>query len=110
MTREPVEVTIRAHDALEAYLRRDAETAADWLWLHERWKFAYKPHKRFRLPERRNIDDALSSGIGCRRGVARFLPSLAVHGAFLWLAGTGGIATESAQIRSGWVTWSRLYA
>lgn len=54
MTREPVDVTIRAHDALEAYLRRDAETAADWLWLHERWKFAYKPHKRFRLPERRN--------------------------------------------------------
>jgi hypothetical protein len=50
----PVDVTIRAHDALEAYLRRDASTAADWLWLHDRWNYAYKPHKRFRLPEKRN--------------------------------------------------------
>lgn len=50
----PVDITIRAHDALAAYLRRDTDTAADWLWLHERWKFAYKPHKRFRLPEKRN--------------------------------------------------------
>jgi lauroyl/myristoyl acyltransferase len=50
----PVDVTIRAHDALEAYLRRDANTAADWLWLHERWNYAYKPHRRFRLPEKRN--------------------------------------------------------
>ncbi len=51
---EPVDVTIRAHDALEAYLRRDAETAADWLWLHQRWNFACKPRKRFRLSEKRN--------------------------------------------------------
>lgn len=50
----PVDVTIAAHDALEAYLRRDAATAADWLWLHDRWNVAYKPHRRFRLPEKRN--------------------------------------------------------
>lgn len=50
----PTEVTIRAHDALEAYLRRDANTAADWLWLHDRWRRNSGPHKRFRLPARRN--------------------------------------------------------
>ena len=50
----PVDVTIGAHDALEAYLRRDKATAADWLWLHDRWNYAYKPHRRFRLPEKRN--------------------------------------------------------
>lgn len=50
----PVDVTIAAHDALEAYLRRNEDTAADWLWLHDRWNYAYKPHRRFHLPEKRN--------------------------------------------------------
>jgi lauroyl/myristoyl acyltransferase len=50
----PVDVTIAAHDTLEAYLRRDSATAADWLWLHNRWNYAYKPSKRFHLPEKRN--------------------------------------------------------
>ena len=31
------EVVIRAHNLLEAYLRRDTHTAPDWLWLHGRW-------------------------------------------------------------------------
>ena len=51
---EPVDVTIAAHDQLERYLRRDQATAADWLWLHNRWDYAYKPRKRFHLPEKRN--------------------------------------------------------
>lgn len=51
---EPTELTIHAHDALEAYLRRDANTAADWLWLHDRWNHYSSSHKRFRLPEKRN--------------------------------------------------------
>ncbi|MFW6217924.1 MAG: glycosyltransferase family 9 protein, partial [Verrucomicrobiota bacterium] len=50
----PVEVTIRAHDLLEDYLRRDDDAAADWLWLHNRWDHYYSPRKRFRLPEKRN--------------------------------------------------------
>ncbi len=50
----PVDVTIRAHDALETYLRRDQNTAADWLWLHDRWDHYYSPQKRFRMPEKRN--------------------------------------------------------
>ena len=50
----PVDVTIKAHDALERYLRRDANTAPDWLWLHDRWDHFYSPHKRFRMPEKRN--------------------------------------------------------
>lgn len=50
----PVEATIRAHDELEQYLRRDDATAADWLWLHDRWDHFYSSHKRFRLPEKRN--------------------------------------------------------
>lgn len=48
------EITIRAHDFLAAYLRRDAATAADWLWLHGRWNQYRKSSKRFRLPEKRN--------------------------------------------------------
>ncbi|TVP79854.1 MAG: hypothetical protein EA353_05325 [Puniceicoccaceae bacterium] len=51
---EPVDVTIAAHDALERYLRRDQQTASDWLWLHDRWDHFYAPGKRFRLPEKRN--------------------------------------------------------
>lgn len=50
----PVDVTLGAHDALEEYLRRDANTAADWLWLHDRWDHFVSPHKRFRLPHKRN--------------------------------------------------------
>lgn len=50
----PVETTIHAHDALEAYLRRDENTAADWLWLHDRWDHFYSRYKRFRFPEKRN--------------------------------------------------------
>lgn len=50
----PVDVTLGAHDALEKYLRRDANTAADWLWLHDRWDHFVSSHKRFRMPEKRN--------------------------------------------------------
>ena len=50
----PTEMTIHAHDALAEYLHRDAATASDWLWLHERWDHYFKPYKRFRLPEKRN--------------------------------------------------------
>lgn len=50
----PTDLTIRAHDALEAYLRRDTNTAADWLWLHDRWEHYYSSKKRFRLSEKRN--------------------------------------------------------
>jgi len=50
----PVDVTIGAHDMLEEYLRRDANTAADWLWLHNRWDHFCSPPKRFRMPEKRN--------------------------------------------------------
>ncbi|HKK17749.1 MAG TPA: hypothetical protein VJ952_03625, partial [Opitutales bacterium] len=50
----PVEATIHAHDKLEAYLRRDQDTAADWLWLHDRWDHFYSSYKRFRFPEKRN--------------------------------------------------------
>lgn len=48
------EATIRAHDALEDYLRRDTNTTADWLWLHDRWNHNYRATCRFRLPARRN--------------------------------------------------------
>jgi len=50
----PSELTIHAHDALEAYLRRDDSTAADWLWLHDRWDHFSSPEKRFRMPKKRN--------------------------------------------------------
>jgi len=50
----PTEVTIRSHDALEAYLRRDFDSAADWLWLHDRWDHYFSSGKRFRFPEKRN--------------------------------------------------------
>ncbi|WP_308985601.1 glycosyltransferase family 9 protein [Thalassobacterium sedimentorum] len=50
----PTEISVRAHDALAAYLRRDANSAADWLWLHDRWNHYYSRHKRFRLPQKRN--------------------------------------------------------
>ena len=50
----PTELTIHAHDALEAYLRRDDSTAADWLWLHDRWDHFSSANKRFRMPKKRN--------------------------------------------------------
>ena len=50
----PTELTIRAHDALESYLRRDQCTVADWLWLHDRWHHFYSSQKRFRMPKKRN--------------------------------------------------------
>ncbi|WP_158279930.1 glycosyltransferase family 9 protein [Coraliomargarita sinensis] len=50
----PAETTVHAHDALEAYLQRDTNTAADWLWLHDRWDHFYSSYKRFSFPEKRN--------------------------------------------------------
>lgn len=50
----PAEMIIHAHGQLENYLRRDADAAADWFWLHYRWKHCSRPYKRFRLPEKRN--------------------------------------------------------
>lgn len=66
----PTECTVHAHDGLEAYLRRDANTAADWLWLHDRWDHFYSAHKRFRLPEKRN-QLALSNRIHGYAGLPR---------------------------------------
>jgi heptosyltransferase-2 len=48
------EVNVHAHNLLEAYLRRDFNSAADWLWLHGRWGHRTKAHKRFSFPEKRN--------------------------------------------------------
>ncbi len=47
------EVVVRAHNLLEAYLRRDAHSAPDWLWLHGRWGHQSGSKKRFNLPEKR---------------------------------------------------------
>ena len=47
------EVVIRAHNLLEAYLRRDTHSAPDWLWLHGRWGHQTGSRKRFSLPEKR---------------------------------------------------------
>lgn len=48
------EVSFHAHRLFEAYLRRDFDSAADWLWLHNRWNHQYSAHKRFNLKEKRN--------------------------------------------------------
>lgn len=50
----PAEYVIRAHQELERYLRRDFNSAADWLWLHGRWSHHSSPHKRFHLRARRD--------------------------------------------------------
>lgn len=47
------EVAVRAHNLLEAYLRRDAHAAPDWLWLHDRWGHRFSSRKRFCLPTKR---------------------------------------------------------
>jgi ADP-heptose:LPS heptosyltransferase/lauroyl/myristoyl acyltransferase len=47
------EVVVRAHNLLEAYLRRDDHSAPDWLWLHGRWGHQTSRRKRFSLPEKR---------------------------------------------------------
>jgi lipopolysaccharide heptosyltransferase II len=49
----PTEVTIRSHDVLAEYLSRDDDSAADWLWLHDRWGHYFSARKRFRLPDKR---------------------------------------------------------
>ncbi|MFP4202920.1 MAG: glycosyltransferase family 9 protein [Opitutales bacterium] len=51
--KEATEVAIRSHIVLESYLRRDANAAADWLWLHDRWGCHYRPGKRFNLKSKR---------------------------------------------------------
>jgi heptosyltransferase-2 len=48
------EVSYHAHRVLETYLRRDFDSAADWLWLHNRWDHQYSAHKRFNIKEKRN--------------------------------------------------------
>ena len=48
------EVSYHAHRVLETYLRRDFDSAADWLWLHNRWNHQYSAHKRFHIKEKRN--------------------------------------------------------
>lgn len=50
----PSEVSIRAHDVLAEYLRHDTNTAADWLWLHDRWAHYFHAHKRFSPPIKRD--------------------------------------------------------
>lgn len=47
------EVAVRAHNLLEAYLRRDDHSAPDWLWLHGRWGHQTSAKKRFDLPGKR---------------------------------------------------------
>jgi heptosyltransferase-2 len=48
------EVSYHAHRVLETYLRRDFNSAADWLWLHDRWNHHYSAHKRFNIRAKRN--------------------------------------------------------
>jgi hypothetical protein len=48
------ELSVHSHRLLDAYLHRDFDAAADWLWLHNRWNFQYSAHKRFSLPSKRN--------------------------------------------------------
>jgi heptosyltransferase-2 len=48
-----IEVSVRAHDLLEAYLKRDSHSAPDWLWLHDRWGHQSSSHKRFKLATKR---------------------------------------------------------
>jgi len=47
------EIAVRAHNILEAYLRRDDHSAPDWLWLHGRWGHQAGSRKRFGLPDKR---------------------------------------------------------
>ena len=47
------EVAVRAHNLLETYLRRDAHSAPDWLWLHGRWGHQSSSKKRFKLATKR---------------------------------------------------------
>ncbi|WP_162029234.1 MULTISPECIES: glycosyltransferase family 9 protein [unclassified Lentimonas] len=47
------EIAVRAHNLLEAYLKRDDHSAPDWLWLHGRWGHQSGSKKRFNLPEKR---------------------------------------------------------
>ena len=47
------EVVIRAHNLLEQYLRRNSHTAADWLWMHNRWGHQTSAGKRFKLASKR---------------------------------------------------------
>ena len=49
----PIEVAVRAHNLLEAYLKRDSHSAPDWLWLHRRWGHQSSSHKRFKLATKR---------------------------------------------------------
>jgi heptosyltransferase-2 len=48
-----IEVSVLAHNLLEAYLRRDSHSAPDWLWLHDRWGHQASSHKRFTLATKR---------------------------------------------------------
>jgi heptosyltransferase-2 len=48
-----IEVSVRAHNLLEAYLKRDSHSAPDWLWLHDRWGHQSSSHKRFKLATKR---------------------------------------------------------
>ncbi len=48
------EINVRVNRWLEARLRESDEQAADWLWLHNRWRTQDEPGRRLRLEHRNN--------------------------------------------------------
>lgn len=49
------QVVLTANHWLEKKLRSSDEACADWLWLHDRWRYQDDPLTRFRLAARREI-------------------------------------------------------
>ncbi|MGF1484678.1 MAG: glycosyltransferase family 9 protein [Opitutales bacterium] len=52
---DATEINIRVNRWLERKLRESDDQAADWLWLHNRWRTQDEPHRRLRIEHRRSI-------------------------------------------------------
>ncbi len=56
--------TLLAHQRLENLLWHQRKVAPTWLWLHRRWKVQTRPHRRFRIEQKRSLLDAALSQKG----------------------------------------------
>lgn len=54
---QPEDITILGNQALDQYITSHKEIAADWLWVHDRWRTHHKTSQRLSLEHKRSLLD-----------------------------------------------------
>lgn len=60
----PEEVTLRSNRLWDEYLHGHPDRAAEWLWVHDRWRTHYKASQRLNLTQKRSLLDMQISEMG----------------------------------------------